>query len=439
MTINEFCIKYGKTEANVRAKIAHNKEELKDHVSKSPYTRTISLDDYAISFLLEDRRSKSGSDKNIASKTEKKELSKETLNKEAPDIFQYWSVEKKQRVMDICMAEVQKTHRKLGYIPDSFKTAELCKCAVESQGLSLQYVPKHLITKELCGIAVNENSVALAFVPDEFKTMEMIKIAFYNYKYARKKIKGNMDMTEMDIDRTLLKYVPKKFCTRNICLKAIEESDSNAPYIPSEYLNDEEFIALMIKSPCSRKYIPISYWTKDKIIETLKDDNHSRYSERFGLNGFPKECFSYDLYLEFIKAKLIKPQNIYGNEIYSSILTKSEKESIRKIDIDEHNRNEELYHLITEDSNNIRLMSVDNPKYGIYALTAVCKCGKALKFVPVEMRTDYMCQAAVEDDPDAILYVPDELKQQIIETVRKRNDWIKYIFNGGYLSDLFIK
>ena len=50
-----------------------------------------------------------------------------------------------------------------------------------------------------------------------------------------------------------------------------------------------------------------------------------------------------------------------------------------------------------------------------------------------------MCQAAVEDDPDAILYVPDELKQQIIETVRKRNDWIKYIFNGGYLSDLFIK
>ena len=84
-------------------------------------------------------------------------------------------------------------------------------------------------------------------------------------------------------------------------------------------------------------------------------------------------------------------------------------------------------------------MPTDNEKYSVYALTAVCKCGKALRYVPMEMRTEYMCQAAVEDNPDAILYVPDEYRQQIIENIRKRNDWIKYIFDDGYLSDLFIK
>lgn len=36
MTIKEFCTEYGKSETNVRAKIAHNKDKLKDHVSKSP-------------------------------------------------------------------------------------------------------------------------------------------------------------------------------------------------------------------------------------------------------------------------------------------------------------------------------------------------------------------------------------------------------------------
>ena len=41
MTIKEFCTEYGKSETNVRAKIAHNKDKLKDHVSKSPYTRMI--------------------------------------------------------------------------------------------------------------------------------------------------------------------------------------------------------------------------------------------------------------------------------------------------------------------------------------------------------------------------------------------------------------
>lgn len=108
--------------------------------------------------------------------------------------------------------------------------------------------------------------------------------------------------------------------------------------------------------------------------------------------------------------------DIYRSDYYSAVLTREEMEKIRQIDIDEHNRLEEIYALIQQDSKNIRLI-----------------------YVPMEMRTENMCQAAVEDNPDAILYVPDEYRQQIIENIRERNDWIKYIFDDGYLSDLFIK
>lgn len=435
MTIKEFCEQYNKVETNVRAKIAHNKEQLKDHITKSPYTRTITLDDFAVSFLLEDRRNKNGSYKGSEGNVSDKQPINPISVKETPDTFQHWSDEKKKRVMDICMTQVKKDHKQLGYIPDSFKTKELCQCAVENHGLALQYVPKCFVTKELCDIAVKGNSVALSYVPDEFKSSEMIQTAFNNYSEARKNCVSN---DELDRDSNLLRYVPESYRTESICFKSLL-CDSNVKYIPAKYFNNDKFIAKMINSPVGRKNIPLSFWTKDKIKETLQNDNQTNYAHRYGLNGFPKECFNYELYLEFIDQKLIDPMDIYRSDYYSSILTSEEKEEIRKIDIDEHNRQEEIYALIQQDSKNIRLMPTDNERYSVYALTAVCKCGKALRYVPIELRTDYMCQAAVEDDPDAMIYVPDEYKQQIIENMRKRNDWIKYIFDDGYLSDLFIK
>lgn len=435
MTIKEFCTEYGKSETNVRAKIAHNKDKLKDHVSKSPYTRTITLDDFAVSFLLEDRRSKSSSDESFTRKTEENEMPKGASVNDTVDIFQNWSDVKKKRVMDICMEQVKKQHRQLSYIPDSFKTKELCRCTVENYGLALQYVPECFVTKELCDIAVKSNSVALSYVPDKFKSSEMIQTAFNNYSEARKHC---ISSDELDRDSNLLQYVPEVFRTESICFKSLLVSDCNVKYIPAKYLNTDKFIEKMIRSPVSRKYIPLSFWTKDKIKETLQKDNQTNYAHCFGLNGYPKECFNYELYVEFIDQKLIDSMDIYRSDYYSAVLTREEMKKIRQIDIDEHNRLEKIYALIQQDSKNIRLMPTDNEKYSVYALTAVCKCGEALRYVPMEMRTENMCQAAVEDNPDAILYVPDEYRQQIIENIRERNDWIKYIFDDGYLSDLFI-
>lgn len=107
MTIKEFCTEYGKSETNVRAKIAHNKDKLKDHVSKSPYTRTITIDDFAVSFLLEDRRSKGSSDESFERKSEEKVVPKGTMSNETADAFQNWNDAKKKRVMDICMEQVK--------------------------------------------------------------------------------------------------------------------------------------------------------------------------------------------------------------------------------------------------------------------------------------------------------------------------------------------
>ena len=95
MTIKEFCTEYDKSEANVRAKIAHNKDKLKDHVAKSPYTRTITLDDFAVSFLLEDRRSKSSSDESFERKSEEKVVPKGTMINETADAFRIGVTQKR--------------------------------------------------------------------------------------------------------------------------------------------------------------------------------------------------------------------------------------------------------------------------------------------------------------------------------------------------------
>lgn len=109
MTIKEFCTEYGKSETNVRAKIAHNKDKLKDHVSKSPYTRTITLDDFAVSFLLEDRRSKSSSDESFTRKTEENEMPKGASVNDTVDIFQNWSDVKKEAGNGYLYGTSQKT------------------------------------------------------------------------------------------------------------------------------------------------------------------------------------------------------------------------------------------------------------------------------------------------------------------------------------------
>ena len=437
MTINELCKQYNRNESSIRQKFARSKARLEGHITISPYSKTISLDDYAVRYLLEDKRSRNRTQSAPEPPvTTSKAL--ETEIKNNADMFLYWSDEKKQRVMDICLEEVKKHYDALDDIPDSFKTYELCQRAVENQGVSLQFVPTRFITEELCNIAVRENSIALIYVPDEFKSEKMIQTAFDNYKDCFNRIKGDLSFKERDKAWQLLKYVPEVFRTRDICFKAISKSDSNAQYVPPEYI-DEEFINKMIDSPVSREYIPLNYWTKTKIIETLKKDKETKYQEKFGLNGFPKEIFNYTFFLELVKSEIVDLADICGNEKFASILTKAERESIRNIDLERYYDHERIYEKIREDGNNIRMLSLDDPKYNYYSMVAVCSCGKTLRYIPMEKRDYRMCCAAVEDDPEAMLYVPDEYKERVVKDIRSRNHWIKYIFENDFLADMLIK
>lgn len=430
MTIKELCEKYNKDEKNVRAKVFRYKGELKDHISKMPNTKALNLDDYAVEFLLEDRRGRYNQD--IPEQpTEKEDVS---LCPNNVDMFPHWSAEKKRKVMDICFREVKKYWYSLQYIPDEFKTYELCKCAVENQGLALEYVPKWFVTQEICDIAVNENSIALAYVPEKYMTKEMIQIAFDNCIGMRKKVKGYLTTNEMDAADHLLKYVPSRFIDKDICLKALVYCASNAQYIPSKYMEDEAMISEANKDIVSRKYIPKWYWTKEHVIETIKKYTVDKRID--GLVGIPREAFDYDFYLELIEARLIKPEDVYQSEYYSEILSAFQKNSIRQIAIDKHNRSEELYCLIQKDSNNIRLIALDDERYETYATLAVCKCGETLKYIPVERRTFRLCKCAVEDDPNAMRYVPDEFKEQIVEGIKHCSDWLRYLFDDGYFSDI---
>lgn len=428
MTIKEFCEKYNKDEKNVRAKVFRYKGELKDHISKTPYTKTLNLDDYAVEFLLEDRRGRYNQD------IPEQPTEDVSFRPNNVDMFPHWSAEKKRKVMDICFQEVKKYWYSLQYIPDEFKTYELCKCAVENQGLALEYVPKWFVTQEICDIAVKENSIALAYVPGKFITGEMVKIAFDNCTDMRKRVKGFMTTSEMDAAEHLLKYVPDRFVDKDICLKALVYSASNAQFIPPKFMEDEAMIIEANKDIVSRKYIPRWYWTKEHVIETIKKYTDDKRIN--GLVGIPREAFNNDFYLELIDAKVIDPEDVWKSDYYSGILTSTERNSIRQIDIDKDEQYEQFKELIQKDSNNIRLISLDDEHYYRYAMFAVCKCGETLKYIPVERRDFDLCKAAIRDDPNAMRYVPDEFKEQIVEEITGRTDWLRYLFDDGYFSDI---
>ncbi|MBQ5331753.1 MAG: DUF4116 domain-containing protein, partial [Oscillospiraceae bacterium] len=71
-----------------------------------------------------------------------------------------------------------------------------------------------------------------------------------------------------------------------------------------------------------------------------------------------------------------------------------------------------------------------------YAMYAVCKCGEALKYIPVERRDFDLCKAAIVNDPNSIRYVPEEFKKQIMDNITGRTDWLRYLFDDGYFSDI---
>lgn len=444
MTIQEFCEQYNKTEATVSAKIHRNKDILNEHILKTPYTKTIMLDEYAIEFLLTDQRTANAVDNSItfaSNKTDKPV-------KDDTQIYRSWSAEKSAKVMTMCLKEARSHKNALKYVPDGFKTYDLCKCAVKFNGMALEFVPQMYITDELCRIAVSNCYTALAFVPSKYMTEEMIINAFDNFSVDET---GNCEY--LDYKRKLLGYVPEKMRSEELCLKAITAQASNVKYIPRECFTDaiikqalttnigikyiptkffyvEKIISLALRSSEGRKRIPIEYWTKLKIIETIKN---------FGFDGIPREMFDYNFYVMLINEHYIRPEQILNYRYYSDGLSEDEINSIQKISFERKEQDDKYYDLIQQDPYNIKSFPIEDEEYNLYASIAVSSCGKVLKYIPLDKRTFGLCEKAVINDVSALLYVPNVFKEKIIELLSQRDDLLKYIFEDDFLGEIFIK
>lgn len=444
MTIKEFCNQYGKTEANVYAKLRRSKNELGEHISKTPYSKTLVLDEYAVNYLLTDKRS--GNAAEIVSKFE--QIEEPIKLKEETQLYKFWSDDKSKKVMDMCFEEVKTKRTALKYVPDGFKTYDLCKFAVENHGMALEYVPERYISDELCRIAVEKCYTAFAFVPQKYMSEKIITSVFDDFSKDDPENKQYIEYK-----RHLLEYVPEKQRSKEICLKAITARASNIKYIPLEcftdeivkealktnvgianlpekYFYNEDVINIALKSETGRRRIPIEYWTKPNVIAAIKN---------YGFEGIPREAFDFEFYLMLINERYITPKQILDRRDYSDGLTEKEISSIREIHFQRQEKYDELYELIMQDPHNIRLMSFDDEQYDLYVLTAVSLCGDALKYVPSGKRSYDLCKCAVTQDMNALLYVPDEYKDQMVEMLAKKDDLLKYIFDGSYFSEIFIK
>lgn len=61
-----------------------------------------------------------------------------------------------------------------------------------------------------------------------------------------------------------------------------------------------------------------------------------------------------------------------------------------------------------------------------------------LKYVPSKLRVKMLCDIAVRNNPDAIVYVPMEIRTDVIELVKNSYQYVRILFSDSKFKDYFI-
>jgi hypothetical protein len=269
----------------------------------------------------------------------------------------------------------------LQFVPKEFITKELCTAAVECCGYNIQFVPKEYITQELCLLAVSDSSRGgLQFIQEKYLTDDI----------CMKAVTSTRHFNDM-------KYIPKRFLTKKLCVAAVLKHGGAIRYVPKEYINYDLCVAAVSKNGDALEYIPLEYVTKE-----LCDIAVYRCGNAIGF--VPDEFITEDLCTRAVINGCYHMQYIHSEEMYIEYLK----------------RRPSLYGDIM-------------PQYNTYNVyyTAILYAGLELKSVPTQFITKELCRIAIDEYVHNIKYVP----ENIID-----NEMCEYIANKHkILSDIPIK
>lgn len=162
---------------------------------------------------------------------------------------------KEYRDKETCFEAVKHCGLALSHVPEEHKDKELCLIAVRNYGRALEFAPVSLRDREMCMTAVKNHGLTLRDVPEHVRDFEMYLEAVKQTGIAIMYVPKDVQTREMCVSRRddnvyymcpEIMWVNDKFKDREMYLKhAKKYGDTHTDYIPNEFKNDPEFVALL--------------------------------------------------------------------------------------------------------------------------------------------------------------------------------------------------
>ena len=178
----------------------------------------------------------------------------------------------------------------LRYVSKKLLSEELCMTAVKQNGLALKYVSGIYFTMRLCEMAVLSNGRALEYVPDKEKTEELCEMAVSRYlnmpsRGLHETNEEYIDICEKHIDESKIhgcrlgenqkypiSFVPSKFLTEQLIIKAIKYAPLSLRDVPYKYKNKEIVNLAVSLNGLSLQYVPANYYSKNMMSTALNEN-----------------------------------------------------------------------------------------------------------------------------------------------------------------------
>ena len=349
---------------------------------------------------------------------------------------------KRLRTQKVCMAAIRRDGSALDFVPEPLRTKRMCREAVKTTGRALEYVPEKLRTPAMYAEAVGNDCRVLDYIPQAKHTRRLYRKALEGDGLAIRYFEPGLLTREM-CDTALactsglqaLRYIPfpeiheRLLESRDGYLEVKEFLDSMNP----EYMTPKLARMIFTKEPELFFDIPERFKDRDMceaavrydgthlrmVPEKLKTPELCREAIRhsaYAIRHIPESMKTPELYRELVAEN---PRNLHGipEEDRTYELCKTAFDNTYGRDKSDYS----VAGALVEPSLALQMVREQDDPGTIdflmdimcskaiseeVALEAVRKNGHILRFVPQEVITQQIGEAAVGNHPEAIRWVP---------------------------------
>lgn len=301
-----------------------------------------------------------------------------------PNTVQYifkFADQLKGNLFQLCYYALNKDIHVLQFIPIELRNMDMYKILANNNGTNLRHIPDSYKTKEICNLAIINTPYAIEFIPDSKKTTELYKLLLSH-------------------NGIHIIYIPEKDRSYELCKIAVENNLHAITFVPKNMINIE------LCKICLNKDIKAFWYLEPVIPDTLYSDiifEVIRTNPAI-FEHIPKKHKN----INFLKYAIYTDYSLF-NKIEEDLIT---------YDIC----------LITVSGNGSMLQFVPNKfmTYDLCRLAITRTTDKMIiTFVPFHLKSLELYRLAVQQNREALEYVPEFYKPEFLKTEFSESEFIK--------------